>query len=146
MQLLLITASFIFFQVISFHNFKVLIDTIVIDLNIISSFWSFDMSSALLILFLLFIIGSFRCSTNCSMKSYKLSDLSRPEVESLKSRPRIDFSSIFSVVRLITSQITYYQLLRGIYNYQSNNLNSSRLILVMFYMYSGPTHCWWYSE
>lgn len=36
----------------------------------------------------------------CSMKSYRLSELSRTEVESLKARPRIDFSSIFSTVGL----------------------------------------------
>lgn len=54
---------------------------------------------------LLYIVGSFHCATNCSMKSYKLSDLSRTEVDSLKSRPRIDFSSIFSVVSFDTAQL-----------------------------------------
>ncbi|GLT99847.1 hypothetical protein SLE2022_172600 [Rubroshorea leprosula] len=34
----------------------------------------------------------------CAMKSYKLSELSRAEVESLKARPRIDFSSTFGMV------------------------------------------------
>ena len=34
----------------------------------------------------------------CAMKSYKLSELSSSEVESLKARPRIDFSSIFGTV------------------------------------------------
>lgn len=34
----------------------------------------------------------------CAMKSYKLSELSTSEVESLKARPRIDFSSIFTIV------------------------------------------------
>ena len=34
------------------------------------------------------------------MKSYKLSELSPFEVESLKARPRIDFSSIFTIVSL----------------------------------------------
>lgn len=36
-----------------------------------------------------------------AMKSYKLSELTHTEVDSLKARPRIDFSSIFSVVSLI---------------------------------------------
>ncbi|KAG6424693.1 hypothetical protein SASPL_115113 [Salvia splendens] len=48
---------------------------------------------------------SFRCATYCSMKSYKLADLSRTEVDSLKSRPRIDFSSIFNVVQPIVDDI-----------------------------------------
>jgi len=34
----------------------------------------------------------------CSMKSYRLSELSSSQVDSLKSRPRIDFSSIFATV------------------------------------------------
>ncbi|GAV63081.1 Histidinol_dh domain-containing protein [Cephalotus follicularis] len=41
----------------------------------------------------------------CSMKSYKLSDLSHAEVESLKARPRIDFFSIFSMVRPIVDDV-----------------------------------------
>ncbi|PIN02250.1 Histidinol dehydrogenase [Handroanthus impetiginosus] len=45
------------------------------------------------------------CTTKCSMKSYKLSDLSRTEVDSLKARPRIDFSSIFNVVQPIVDDI-----------------------------------------
>ncbi|KAL0425392.1 UNVERIFIED_CONTAM: Histidinol dehydrogenase, chloroplastic [Sesamum radiatum] len=48
---------------------------------------------------------SFLCSPNCSMKSYKLSDLTSTEVESLKARPRIDFSSIFNVVQPIVDDI-----------------------------------------
>ncbi|XP_051121302.1 histidinol dehydrogenase, chloroplastic isoform X2 [Andrographis paniculata] len=39
------------------------------------------------------------------MKSYKLSDLSATEVDSLKARPRIDFSSIFGVVQPIVDDI-----------------------------------------
>ncbi|KAI3840461.1 hypothetical protein MKW92_020122, partial [Papaver armeniacum] len=35
------------------------------------------------------------------MKSYRLSELSKTEVDSLKARPRIVFSSIFSTVSLI---------------------------------------------
>ncbi|GKV51581.1 hypothetical protein SLEP1_g58220 [Rubroshorea leprosula] len=35
------------------------------------------------------------------MKSYKLSELSRAEVESPKARPRIDFSSTFGMVNPI---------------------------------------------
>lgn len=34
----------------------------------------------------------------CSINSYRLSNLTPSELQSLKSRPRIDFSSIFSVV------------------------------------------------
>ncbi|TYJ01330.1 hypothetical protein E1A91_A13G146000v1 [Gossypium mustelinum] len=39
------------------------------------------------------------------MKSYKLSELSHVEVESLKARPRIDFSSIFSVIQPIVDDV-----------------------------------------
>ncbi|KAI4322024.1 hypothetical protein L6164_021752 [Bauhinia variegata] len=41
----------------------------------------------------------------CSMKSYRLSELTQAEVESLKARPRIDFSSIFSVVNPIVDDV-----------------------------------------
>lgn len=41
----------------------------------------------------------------CAMKSYKLSELSRAEVESLKARPRIDFSSIFRMVNPIIDAV-----------------------------------------
>ncbi|KAK1289947.1 hypothetical protein QJS10_CPB18g01336 [Acorus calamus] len=41
----------------------------------------------------------------CSMKSYKLSEMSLAEVEGLKARPRIDFSSIFSVVNPIIDDV-----------------------------------------
>ncbi|PON94729.1 Histidinol dehydrogenase, monofunctional [Trema orientale] len=41
----------------------------------------------------------------CSMKSYKLSQLSPSEVESLKARPRIDFSSIFTTVNPIVDDV-----------------------------------------
>lgn len=37
------------------------------------------------------------------MKSYRLSELSQPELDGLKARPRIDFSSIFSVVSNFSS-------------------------------------------
>ncbi|KAI3964047.1 hypothetical protein MKW92_014290 [Papaver armeniacum] len=40
-----------------------------------------------------------------AMKSYKLSDLSKTEVDSLKARPRIDFSSIFSTVQPIVDDV-----------------------------------------
>ncbi|XP_042383323.1 histidinol dehydrogenase, chloroplastic isoform X2 [Zingiber officinale] len=43
--------------------------------------------------------------TKCAMKSYKLSDLAHNEVKSLKARPRIDFSSIFSVVEPIVDDV-----------------------------------------
>ncbi|XP_064938584.1 histidinol dehydrogenase, chloroplastic-like isoform X3 [Musa acuminata AAA Group] len=39
------------------------------------------------------------------MKSYKLSELTHTEVDSLKARPRIDFSSIFSVVNPIVDDV-----------------------------------------
>ncbi|KAG8652114.1 histidinol dehydrogenase, chloroplastic isoform X2 [Manihot esculenta] len=39
------------------------------------------------------------------MKSYQLSELTRTEVESLKARPRIDFSSIFNLVNPIVDDV-----------------------------------------
>ncbi|XP_071936742.1 histidinol dehydrogenase, chloroplastic-like isoform X3 [Coffea arabica] len=42
--------------------------------------------------------GSFFHTVKCSMRSYRLSDLNQSEVDNLKARPRIDFSSIFSVL------------------------------------------------
>ncbi|KAF5184896.1 Histidinol dehydrogenase [Thalictrum thalictroides] len=44
-------------------------------------------------------------SVKCSMKSYKLSELNSNEVNSLKARPRIDFSSIFSTVHPIVDDV-----------------------------------------
>ncbi|GKV43697.1 hypothetical protein SLEP1_g50957 [Rubroshorea leprosula] len=41
----------------------------------------------------------------CAMKSYKLSELSRAEVESLQARPRIDFSSTFGMVNPIIDAV-----------------------------------------
>ncbi|KAE7997433.1 hypothetical protein FH972_002071 [Carpinus fangiana] len=41
----------------------------------------------------------------CSMKSYKLSELTQTEVERLKARPRIDFSSIFITVQPIVDDV-----------------------------------------
>lgn len=41
----------------------------------------------------------------CSMKSYRLSELTHAEVQSLKARPRIDFSSIFSTVHPIVDDV-----------------------------------------
>ncbi|KAK9758179.1 hypothetical protein RND81_01G213000 [Saponaria officinalis] len=41
----------------------------------------------------------------CAMKSYKLSELTVSEVDSLKARPRIDFSSIFGVVQPIVDDV-----------------------------------------
>ncbi|KAJ6724101.1 HISTIDINOL DEHYDROGENASE HDH [Salix viminalis] len=41
----------------------------------------------------------------CAMKSYRLSELSNAEVESLKARPRIDFSSIFGTVNPIVDDV-----------------------------------------
>ncbi|KAK4768289.1 hypothetical protein SAY87_003430 [Trapa incisa] len=42
---------------------------------------------------------------NCAMKSYQLSELTRAEVNGLKARPRIDFSSIFGVVNPIVDDV-----------------------------------------
>uniref|UniRef100_A0A803KM15 Histidinol dehydrogenase, chloroplastic n=1 Tax=Chenopodium quinoa TaxID=63459 RepID=A0A803KM15_CHEQI len=50
-------------------------------------------------------IGSMSNGVNCALKSYKLSELSLSEVDNLKSRPRIDFSSIFSVVQPIVDDV-----------------------------------------
>ncbi|KAM7507445.1 hypothetical protein LguiA_017898 [Lonicera macranthoides] len=41
----------------------------------------------------------------CSMKSYKLSELTKDEVDNLKARPRIDFSSIFNIVQPIVDDV-----------------------------------------
>ncbi|KAI3930026.1 hypothetical protein MKW92_032481 [Papaver armeniacum] len=41
----------------------------------------------------------------CAMKSYRLSELSKTEVDSLKARPRVDFSSIFSTVQPIVDDV-----------------------------------------
>ncbi|KAL9403142.1 hypothetical protein Peur_000114 [Populus x canadensis] len=41
----------------------------------------------------------------CAMKSYRLSELNNSEVESLKARPRIDFSSIFGIVNPIVDDV-----------------------------------------
>ncbi|XP_010251784.1 PREDICTED: histidinol dehydrogenase, chloroplastic isoform X2 [Nelumbo nucifera] len=49
--------------------------------------------------------GTKNNSIRCSMKSYKLSELSQTEVDSLKARPRIDFSSIFRVVQPIVDDV-----------------------------------------
>ncbi|GAB2210544.1 hypothetical protein Drorol1_Dr00015812 [Drosera rotundifolia] len=45
------------------------------------------------------------CFVSCAMKSYRLSELSVEEVDRLKARPRIDFSSIFSVVQPIVDDV-----------------------------------------
>lgn len=42
--------------------------------------------------------GFSRNKINCAMKSYRLSELTPAEVNGLKARPRIDFSSIFGTV------------------------------------------------
>ncbi|XP_058082752.1 histidinol dehydrogenase, chloroplastic isoform X2 [Magnolia sinica] len=49
--------------------------------------------------------GSKRNPIRCSMKSYRLSELSLVEVDGLRARPRIDFSSIFSVVNPIVDDV-----------------------------------------
>ncbi|KMT20103.1 hypothetical protein BVRB_1g001220 isoform A [Beta vulgaris subsp. vulgaris] len=49
--------------------------------------------------------GSMSAGLKCALKSYKLSELSVSEVDNLKARPRIDFSSIFSVVQPIVDDV-----------------------------------------
>lgn len=44
-------------------------------------------------------------SVRCAMKSYRLSELDRDEVFGLKARPRIDFTSIFDVVKPIVDDV-----------------------------------------
>ncbi|XP_057476106.1 histidinol dehydrogenase, chloroplastic-like isoform X2 [Actinidia eriantha] len=44
-------------------------------------------------------------ATRCSMKSYRLSELTQAEVNNLKARPRINFSSIFSLVNPIVDDV-----------------------------------------
>ncbi|PKA57011.1 Histidinol dehydrogenase, chloroplastic [Apostasia shenzhenica] len=44
-------------------------------------------------------------SIGCSMKSYRLSDLNDAEIDKLKARPRIDFTSIFSLVKPIVDDV-----------------------------------------
>ncbi|KAF9673160.1 hypothetical protein SADUNF_Sadunf11G0119700 [Salix dunnii] len=46
----------------------------------------------------------------CAMKSYRLSELSNAEVESLKARPRIDFSSIFGTVIADSNEVRPMEL------------------------------------
>ncbi|WCJ34880.1 Histidinol dehydrogenase chloroplastic [Euphorbia peplus] len=41
----------------------------------------------------------------CGMKSYRLSELPDAEIQSLKARPRIDFSSIFNIVNPIVDDV-----------------------------------------
>lgn len=41
----------------------------------------------------------------CAMKSYKLSELKSAEIDGLKARPRIDFTSIFNVVQPIVDDV-----------------------------------------
>ncbi|XP_038711373.1 histidinol dehydrogenase, chloroplastic isoform X2 [Tripterygium wilfordii] len=51
-------------------------------------------------------VAGLNCSRiKCSMKSYSLSELTPTEVESLKARPRIDFSSIFGMVNPIIDDV-----------------------------------------
>ncbi|KAH9623996.1 hypothetical protein KSS87_007013 [Heliosperma pusillum] len=52
-----------------------------------------------------FSSGRMSKSVKCAMKSYKLSELSVSEVDNLKARPRIDFSSIFGVVQPIVDDV-----------------------------------------
>lgn len=48
------------------------------------------------------------------MKSYKLSELTTSEVDSLKARPRIDFSSIFGTVQPIVDDVRNRVTHRGL--------------------------------
>ncbi|XP_048625786.1 histidinol dehydrogenase, chloroplastic isoform X1 [Brassica napus] len=47
----------------------------------------------------------FTGDVRCAMKSYRLSELSFSQVENLKSRPRIDFASIFTTVNPIIDAV-----------------------------------------
>nr|GLL27897.1 histidinol dehydrogenase, chloroplastic isoform X1 [Ipomoea trifida] len=49
--------------------------------------------------------GSFCKIIRSAMKSYRLSELSQSEVDKLKTRPRIDFSSIFNMVQPIVDDV-----------------------------------------
>ncbi|KAH7849945.1 hypothetical protein Vadar_025391 [Vaccinium darrowii] len=49
--------------------------------------------------------GSSHTAIKCSMKSYRLSELTQAQVNSLKARPRIDFSSIFTLVNPIVDDV-----------------------------------------
>ncbi|XP_059652855.1 histidinol dehydrogenase, chloroplastic-like isoform X2 [Cornus florida] len=49
--------------------------------------------------------GSLHNAIRCSMKSYRLSELTQAEVHNLKARPRIDFSSIFNIVHPIVEDV-----------------------------------------
>ncbi|XP_057962422.1 histidinol dehydrogenase, chloroplastic-like [Malania oleifera] len=49
--------------------------------------------------------GSTNKAVRCSMKSYRLSELTYTEVNSLKTRPRINFSSIFGLVQPIVDDV-----------------------------------------
>ncbi|XAR63577.1 Histidinol dehydrogenase [Bertholletia excelsa] len=51
--------------------------------------------------------GSRNKAISCSMKSYRLSELTQAEVDRLKARPRIDFSSIFSLVNPIVDDVRH---------------------------------------
>ncbi|KAJ6776724.1 HISTIDINOL DEHYDROGENASE HDH [Salix koriyanagi] len=51
------------------------------------------------------LLGLKLMSVMCAMKSYRLSELNNSEVESLKARPRIDFSSIFGIVNPIVDDV-----------------------------------------
>ncbi|CAL5381426.1 unnamed protein product [Camellia sinensis] len=52
-----------------------------------------------------YLSGSSHNTIRCSMKSYRLSELTQAEVDSLKARPRIDFSSIFNLVNPIVDDV-----------------------------------------
>ncbi|KAI8001684.1 hypothetical protein LOK49_LG09G02449 [Camellia lanceoleosa] len=52
-------------------------------------------------------MGSSHESISCSMKSYRLSELTKDELNGLKARPRIDFSSIFTTVQPIVDDVRH---------------------------------------
>ncbi|KAF2310748.1 hypothetical protein GH714_016885 [Hevea brasiliensis] len=54
---------------------------------------------------ILLLMGLTSNRVRCAMKSYQLPELTRTEVESLKARPRIDFSSIFNKVNPIVDDV-----------------------------------------
>lgn len=74
----------------------------------------------------------------CALKSYKLSELSVSEVDNLKARPRIDFSSIFSVVSYLSPLKKWTVIIEECCVCYINFNPSNNL--------SGPTYCWWCSH
>lgn len=80
---------------------------------------------------------------SCSMKSYRLSELTSLEVDSLKARPRIDFSSIFSTVSHHFLLMIPESLLQvpKIHVFSFVFMDEA-VITFTWYGVSGQPHCW----